>query len=84
MIQANIFRSAMRTQMVMGGSSSGVRHDELAEWLVQPPVPTDDPLRWWLANRNLYPRLAQMAIDIHIIPGMCSCVAFLSVTHHII
>jgi len=83
MIQSNIFRSAMRMQMVIGGSSSGVR-DELAEWLVQPPVPTDDPLHWWLANRNLYPCLSQMAIDIHIIPGTCSQVAFLSITHRVI
>jgi len=74
----------MRTQMVKGGSSSSGMHDELAKWLVQPPVPTDDPLRWWLANRNLYPRLSQMAIDIHIIPGMCSHVASCSITHHII
>ena len=83
MIQSNIFRSAMHTQMVMGGSSSSGMRDELAEWLVQPSVPTDDPLRWWLANWNLYPRLSQMAIDIHTIPGMCSHDAFLSITYHI-
>jgi hypothetical protein len=50
----------MCMQMVMGGSSSGMC-DELTEWLVQPPMPTDNPLHWWLANWNLYPHLSQMA-----------------------
>ena len=60
----------MRVQMVATGSSlTGGERDELAEWLVQPPVLTEDPLRWWLANRKLFPRLSQMAIDVHVAPG---------------
>jgi hypothetical protein len=59
----------MHVQMVVTGSSTSGERDELAEWLVQPPVPTEDPLRWWLANQKLYPHLSQMAIDIHMAPG---------------
>ena len=62
----------MRTQMMVAGSSqANGQGDELAEWLAQPPVPTEDPLCWWLANRKLYPRLSRMAIDIHSTPGKC-------------
>jgi hypothetical protein len=51
-----MFRSAMRVQMVASRSSlAGGERDELAEWLVQSPVLTEDPLRWWLANRKLFP-----------------------------
>jgi hypothetical protein len=60
----------MRTQMAVPLSfQANGQRDELAEWLAQPPVPTEDPLRWWLANRQLYPRLSRMAIDVHAIPG---------------
>jgi hypothetical protein len=58
----------MRAQMV-GSSQVSNKRDELNEWLAQPPVPTEDPLRWWLANRKLYPRLSQVAIDVHATPG---------------
>jgi hypothetical protein len=67
----------MRAQMGFGGSSqANGQRDELAEWLMQPPVPTDDPLQWWLANRKLYPCLSRMAIDIHIAPGDYFCNEF--------
>jgi hypothetical protein len=60
----------MRTQMAVSRISQiDGRRDELADWLAQPPVPTEDPLRWWLANRDLYPRLSRMAIDVHATPG---------------
>jgi len=69
-IQMNTFRSAMRSQMLVSASSQATsQRDELAEWLAQPPVPTEDPLHWWLANKKLYPRLSRMAIDFHGIPG---------------
>jgi hypothetical protein len=74
---SKILSSQRSNIFLVMGSSSGMR-DELAEWLVQPPLPTDDPLCWWLTNQNLYPCLSQMAIDIHIIPGTCSHNAFLS------
>ena len=61
----------MRVQMVVTGASLTSREcDKLAEWLSQPPVPTEDPLHWWLANRKLYPHLSQMAVDVHTTPGM--------------
>jgi len=68
-----MFRSAMRVQMA-GGSSQTNERDELAEWLAHPPVPTEDPLRWWLANRKLYPCLSRMAVDVHAIPGKSSSI----------
>jgi hypothetical protein len=49
-------------------SQAGVR-DELNEWLEQPPVPTEDPLRWWVANKKLYPGLSRMTINVHATPG---------------
>jgi len=75
----------MRAQMAVTGSAltSGER-DELAEWLSQPPVPTEDPLRWWLANRKLYPRLSQMAIDVHKIPGKFLAIVFLYAANYVI
>lgn len=64
----------MRVQLGFLGSTQGEGHrDELREWLAQPPVPTEDPLLWWLANRRLYPRLSRMAIDIHMTPGKFLC-----------
>jgi hypothetical protein len=68
----------MRAQMAIARSLSvSGQHDELTEWLSQPLVPTEDPLRWWLANRKLYPRLSRMAIDIHMVPGMFLGIVFL-------
>lgn len=57
----------MQAQMTVAGPQ-GV-DDELAQWLAQPAIPTDDPLAWWLANKSLFPHLARMAIDVHSIPG---------------
>ena len=62
----------MRAQMAVSRSSQiDGRCDKLAEWLAQPPVPTGDPLCWWLANQDLYPHLSHMAIDVHATPGKC-------------
>ena len=67
----------MRTQMAVAHSfrASG-QHDELTEWLSQPLVPTEDLLRWWLANQKLNPCLSRMAIDIHTVPGMLLDIVF--------
>jgi len=63
----------------MGGlgssQASGVR-DELNEWLMQPLVPTEDPLHWWIANQKLYPCLSYMAINIHAMPGKLMHILF--------
>ena len=67
----------MRTQMGgLGSFRAGDVRDELDEWLAQPLVPTEDPLRWWIANQNLYPRLSQMAIDVHATPGKLMHILF--------
>jgi len=67
----------MRTQMsVSATSQTPGQRDELTEWLAQPPVPTEDPLRWWIANQKLYPRLSRMAIDVHVTPGECFAIFF--------
>ena len=60
----------MRAQVGGAGSSqAGDVRDELNEWLAQPLIPTEDPLRWWIANQKLYPHLSRMAIDVHATPG---------------
>jgi len=52
------------------GSSQAINEcDKLDEWLAQSPVPTEDPLHWWLTNQRLYPHLSHMAIDVHATPG---------------
>jgi len=67
----------MCTQMSVSAASQATgRRDELTEWLAQPPVPTEDPLRWWIANQKLFPRLSRMAIDVHVIPGKCFVIFF--------
>ena len=68
----------MHTQMV-GASSpwSNRQWDKLTEWLAQPTVPTEDLLRWWLANQKLYPHHSQMAIDVHVAPGKFIHIVFL-------
>ena len=43
--------------------------DELERYLADSRISTSDPLSWWLGNRETYPRLARMAIDLHTIPG---------------
>lgn len=37
--------------------------NKLTHYLLDSCVETTDPLCWWLANRQLYPNLAQMAIN---------------------
>jgi len=60
----------------LGSSLASDEHDKLDDWLAQPPVPTEDPLRWWIANQKLYPRLSRMAIDVHATPGMFALTLF--------
>lgn len=61
---------------VASATNTTADHDELDAWLMQRPIMADDPLAWWMANRKLYPKLSRMAIDIHAIPGMFSCLIF--------
>jgi hypothetical protein len=57
----------MRAQMA--GSQASNERNELNKWLAQPPVQTEDPLHWWLANQKMYLQLSRMAIDVHVTPG---------------
>jgi hypothetical protein len=83
-MQRNTFRSAMRAQMEgLGSSQASDERDKLDEWLAQSPVPTEDPLRWWLANQKLYPRLSRMAIDVHATPGKSIPISFRNVTNNL-
>ncbi len=44
--------------------------DEYEEYLNTPARPCDNPLKWWKAHRQEYPRLSQMALDLFSIPMM--------------
>ena len=44
--------------------------DEYEEYLSKPARPCDNPLEWWKAHRQEYPRLSQMALDLFSIPMM--------------
>jgi hypothetical protein len=46
------------------------RDDELARYLAAACVVVTDPIKWWLENQSLYPRLSQMAINYLTIPGL--------------
>jgi hypothetical protein len=39
------------------------RYDELKRYLSTPTMPCDDPLQYWLTQRELQPALSQFAID---------------------
>ena len=42
---------------------------EIDEYLRHPVQNVKDPLKWWYANRTLYPNLSRMALDYLSIPG---------------
>jgi hypothetical protein len=44
--------------------------DELKRYLAAPVERTLDPLRWWVENEAIYPRLSRMARDYLSIPGV--------------
>ncbi|KAE9404173.1 hypothetical protein BT96DRAFT_878008, partial [Gymnopus androsaceus JB14] len=39
--------------------------DEFDCYLADGVVPTDNPLKWWLMNRKVYPNLAWLATSVH-------------------
>jgi hypothetical protein len=45
------------------------RRSELDEYLCKPMENVKDPLKWWIANRHVYPNLYRMALDFLSIPG---------------
>ncbi len=42
--------------------------DEYQEYIKAPPLPCDNPLKWWEARRKEFPILSQMALDVLSIP----------------
>jgi hypothetical protein len=47
----------------------GSQTSELNEYLCKPVENVKDPLKWWIANRHVYPKLHRMALDYLSIPG---------------
>jgi hypothetical protein len=47
----------------------GSQTSELEEFLRKPVENVKDPLKWWVANRHVYPNLYHMALDYLSIPG---------------
>jgi hypothetical protein len=47
----------------------GFRMSEVEEYLRKPVENVKDPLKWWVANRHVYPNLHRMALDYLSIPG---------------
>lgn len=44
--------------------------DEYETYCTEFPTPEENPLKWWEARREKYPRLSQLAFDLHSIPLM--------------
>lgn len=42
--------------------------DEVGQYLRGPVYPVDDPIQWWVARKDEYPRLTRMALEILSIP----------------
>ena len=47
----------------------GSQMSEVEEYLHKPVENVMDPLKWWVANRHVYPNLYHMALDYLSIPG---------------
>jgi len=64
--------AAWRKRHTCGREVAVTTPDELAHWLEQVPVDDDcnDPIAYWRARRQAYPRLSRMAIDVFTIPAM--------------
>lgn len=70
---------AYRTSTLPGGTGSShgsllAGRDEYDHWLSHPDPKNDalvtDPVRYWWAKRDLYPKLSRMALDLLSIPPM--------------
>ena len=49
--------------------TAGPRASEIQEYLSHPVENVQDPLKWWTANKYVYPNLHRMALDYLSIPG---------------
>ena len=47
----------------------GSQPSEVEEYLHKPVENVKDPLKWWVANCHIYPKLYCMALDYLSIPG---------------
>lgn len=58
------------TPVVKGPSTRALVVDEVSKYLSEPlPPKRDDPLLWWSNNRNVYPRLARLALRFLCVQG---------------
>jgi hypothetical protein len=48
---------------------AGSQASEVQEFLRKPAEHVKEPLKWWVANRHIYPNLYRMALDYLSIPG---------------
>ena len=48
----------------------GSQSSELTQFLHKPVENVKEPMKWWVANRHVYPNLSHMALDYLSIPGM--------------
>jgi len=66
--------AAWRNRHTLRDGAAVATADELAHWLEQVPVDEgcEDPIAYWKARRQAYPRLSRMALDIFTIPAMSS------------
>ena len=46
--------------------------DELERYYRMGSQKIEDPVQWWLGNRDIFPRLSRLALDIFAIPAMAS------------
>ena len=50
-------------------NNTGPKSTELEDYLRKPVEKVKEPLKWWVANRHVYPTLHRMALDYLSIPG---------------
>ena len=48
----------------------GFQTSEVQEYLRKPVENVKDPLKWWVANRHVYPNLHRMALYYFSMPSM--------------
>ncbi|KAJ9650048.1 hypothetical protein H2201_009322, partial [Coniosporium apollinis] len=46
--------------------------DEYQHYVSQPREACGNPIKWWLAREEQYPRLSRMALDLFAVPAMSS------------
>ena len=60
----------------------GSKSSELEDYLRKPVENVREPLKWWVANRDIYPNLHRMALDYLSIPGISISFIIFSITNY--